>query len=100
MIEKRLCNLSKNEEVLNNIKGFYQNALNKSNFMYSLTYKQFNNTNTKKNRKRNCIYYNPPFCKSVQTKIGKRFLELIDKHFPKDNIYHKIFNRKPIKISY
>ena len=31
MIEKRLCNLSKNEEVLNNIKGFYQNALNKSN---------------------------------------------------------------------
>ena len=100
MIEKRLCKLSKNEEVFSNIKGFYQNALNKSNFKYSLTYKQFNNTNTKRNRKRNCIYYNPPFCKSVQTKIGKHFIELIDKHFPKDNIYHKIFNRNSIKISY
>ena len=32
MIEKRLCKLSKNEEVFSNIKRFYQNALNKSNF--------------------------------------------------------------------
>ena len=45
-------------------------------------------------------HYNPPFCKSVQTKIGKRFLELIDKHFNKDSIYHKIINRNCIKISY
>ena len=29
MIEKRLCELSKNEEVFNNIKGLYQNALKK-----------------------------------------------------------------------
>ena len=28
MIEKRLCKLSKNEEVFNNIKSLYQNALN------------------------------------------------------------------------
>ena len=42
----------------------------------------------------------PPFCKSVQTEIGKRFLELIDKHFNKDSIYHKIINRNCIKISF
>ena len=100
MIEKRLCKLSKNEEVFSNIKAFYQNALNISNFKYSLTYRQFNNTNTKKNRKKNCIYYNLLFCKSAQTKIGKRLLELIDKYFHKDNIYYKIFNTNTIKISY
>ena len=60
-----------------------------------------NNKNWLKNiRKRNCIYYNPPFCKSVKTKIGKLFLDLVDKHFKKDTIYHKIINRNSIKISY
>ena len=35
----------------------------------------------------------PPF-------VGKYFLKLIDKHFKHDNILHKIFNRKTLKISY
>ena len=39
MIAKRLCKLSKNEEVFSNIKGFYQNALNESDFDYILTYR-------------------------------------------------------------
>ena len=70
MIEKRLCKLSKNEEVFNNIKGLYQNALNKSNFKYNLTYKQFNSTNINKIRKRNCIYYNPPFVNLYRPKLA------------------------------
>ena len=49
-IEKRLCKLSKSEEVFNNIKYLYQNALNKTNFNYSLTYKQLNSINIIKNR--------------------------------------------------
>ena len=69
MIEKILCKLSKNKEVFNNIKGLYQNALNKSNFQYNLSYKQFVSTEINKNKKRNCIYHKPPFWKSVQTKI-------------------------------
>ena len=46
--------------------------------------------------------YNPPFSEHVQTSIGKQFLHilLVDKHFPKHNILHKIFNRNTIKVTY
>ena len=42
----------------------------------------------------------PPFCKLANIEVGKYFLRLIDKHFKQDNILHKIFNRKTLKISY
>jgi len=99
MIEKRISGLTKNIESFNNNKHTYQNALNKSNFKYQLKYNPAPNTKTKP-RKRKCIYYNPPYCQSVQTNIGKLFLNLIDKHFKKSNVYYKIFNRKCVKISY
>ena len=53
-----------------------------------------------KNRKRKITWFNPPFCKSVKTNIGKRFLDLIDKHFPIYNKYRKLFNRNNVKVSY
>ena len=37
---------------------------------------------------------------AVTTKIGKKFLELIDTHFPKKNKLHKLLNRQTVKISY
>ena len=101
MIEIRLSKLSKNKDTFDNIKGTYQNALDKSNFIYKLKYRRTDNPNNKKkNRKRKCIFYNPPFCKSVETNIGKLFLALLDKHFNKSSEYHKIINRNCIKISY
>ena len=42
----------------------------------------------------------PTFCKLASINVGKYFLKLIDKHFKHDNILHKIFNRKTLKISY
>ena len=36
----------------------------------------------------------------IGLEIGKEFLKLLDKHFDKNHPYHKIFNRKTIKISY
>ena len=54
----------------------------------------------KKNRKRKVIWFNPPFSKNLKTNIGKEFLKLIDKNFPKDNPLSKIINRKTVKISY
>ena len=38
--------------------------------------------------------------KNVATKIGRCFLNLMDKHFPRDHKFHKIFNRINIKFSY
>ena len=55
---------------------------------------------TRKQRKRNIICFRPPFSKNVATKIGRYFLNLIDKHFSRDHKFHKIFNRKNKKVSY
>ena len=49
---------------------------------------------------RNIIWLNPAFSKKVATKIGRYFLNLIDKDFPRDSKFHKIFNRSSIKVSY
>ena len=46
------------------------------------------------------IQFNPPFSKSVATKIGKTFLRLINKQFPPYRMLHKLFNRNNVKISY
>ena len=51
-------------------------------------------------QKRKIIWFNPPFSKSVKTNIGKIFLQLLSKHFPKNHKIHKIFNRDAVKISY
>ena len=38
--------------------------------------------------------------RNVSTKIGKYFLNLLDKHFPRNHRHHKIFNRNNVKVSY
>ena len=38
--------------------------------------------------------------KNVRSNIARNFLRLIDKHFPKTNKLHKIFNRNTVKVSY
>ena len=59
-----------------------------------------NDENQKRKRKRNIIWFNPPYSKNVKTNIGKTFLQLLSKHFPKDHQMHKIFNKNTIKVSY
>ena len=49
---------------------------------------------------RNISWYNPTFSKNVKTDIAKQFLYLLDKNFGRNHKYHKIFNRKNVKISY
>ena len=46
------------------------------------------------------MYFNPPYSTNVKTNIGKEFLKLITKHFPKNHKYHKLFNRGNLKCSY
>ena len=54
----------------------------------------------KRNRQRNILWFNPPYSKTVKTKMCKLFLQLIKKHFPKEHKFHKIFNRNTLKLSY
>ena len=53
-----------------------------------------------KNRKTKIIWFNPTFCNLVNINVWKYFLKLIDKHFDRNNILHKIFNRKTLKSRY
>ena len=42
-----------------------------------------------KKRKRNIIWLNPPYSMNVKTNIVRKFLQLIDKHFPNITNYIK-----------
>ena len=50
------------------------------------------------NSKRNIIRFKPPFSKNEATKIERYFLNLVDKHFPRDHKFY-IFNRNNIKVT-
>ena len=98
MINKRLNEISCNKEEFEKVKNEYEDALKKSGFDEKLEYKKINKK--KRNRTRKIIWFNPPFDSNVNINVGKLFLNLLDKHFPKDHKYHKLFNRNTIKISY
>ena len=47
-----------------------------------------------KNRGTRIVWFNPPCSCNVVINIGERFLLLLDKYFPKEDKFNKIFNRK------
>ena len=98
MIEKRISDISCNEEEFNKVKNEYNKALSDSGFSHSIQYSE--RTPSRHNRKRNIIWFNPPFNNQVNTNVGKDFLHLVDKHFPLHHKFRKFFNRNTIKISY
>ena len=102
-VNKRLNAISCNKEVFDNAKPTYERALKNSGHAPTLTYNNVQdneNKGTKKQRQRNVLWYNPPYCATLKTNFGKEFLRLIDKNFPINNPLHKILNRKTVKISY
>ena len=60
----------------------------------------YGSQNRRKNRQRNIIWFNPPYSMNVQTNIGREFLNLVSKHFPKKHRYNKIFKKNTVKVSY
>ena len=51
-------------------------------------------------RSRRVTWFNPPYSKNVATRIGQKFLKLMDQHFPAGSKLHKIFNKGTVKVSY
>ena len=98
MISDRISNLSSTAEIYESEKKTYEEALRAVGYSQQL---HFNETkqSKKKNRKRQILWFNPPFSDNVMTNIGSKFLSLIDKHF-KNSPLGKYFNRKTIKVSY
>ena len=75
--------------------------LKNSGYKTKLQYQQPKDNNQNKNsRKRNIIWFNPPYSKSVKTNTGRIFIKLISEHFLPNHKFVKIFNKNPIKLSY
>ena len=98
-INKRLSEISSNEDVFNNAKPPYQEALKKSGYQHELKYEKHEKTN-RRNRTRNITWYNPPYSSNVHSNIGKSFLKTVKEKFPPEHKLHKIFNTNTVKLSY
>ena len=99
-ISKRISTISSDKKIFDEAAPHYNSALKSSGHSETLTYMNENTGRNTRNRQRNIIWFNPPFSKSVQTNIGRTFLHLIDKHFPRSSKLRPIFNRGNLKISY
>ena len=92
MIENRLSKNSSSECEFNKVVQDYNKAIKANGYNHQLTYQEDNPPKTNKTRKRNSIWFNPPFCKTVKTKVGRIYIDLIKKHFNKENPLSKIIN--------
>jgi len=98
MIENRISAISCDETEFNKVKEEYNDALKRSGYDHTIRFAK--NQRPKYRRKRQVIWFNPPYNAKVSTNIGKAFLQLLNKHFPPTHKYHKIFNRNNVKLSY
>ena len=101
-INQRLSSISSNETIFKNAAPQYQEALNKSGYNYTLKFDPSASEpkSKKKSRKRNVLWFNPPYNTTVSTPIGKIFLKIIDECFPPGHPLHPTFNRNNVKVSY
>ena len=69
-------------------------------YKYKLKFNPIEKKNKKNNsRKRDVLWFNPPYSQGVRTNVGAKFLKLIDKHFPKSNPLSKILYRNKVKMA-
>ena len=100
-ISEQLSNNSSSEKIFNALKYESEIALKSSSYHQTkLIFNKTGHRKQKRNRNQNIIWFNPPFSRNVTTNVAKRFLNLLDIHFPKSNKLHKIFNRNTVKVSY
>ena len=103
-VNKRLSNISANEKIFNESVPPFQNALSKSGYSYKMKFEakttRKNVYTSKRNRKRNIIWFNPPWTLNCKTRVAATFLELVKKCFHSNHPLHKIFNRNTLKVSY
>ena len=100
-ISERLSNNSSNEEIINASKYEYETKLKNSGYQQTKSISSKKEQRKQKRiRNRNIIWFSPPFSRNGTTNVAKRFLSLLDIHFPKSNKLHNIFNRNIVKVSY
>ena len=103
---RRSSDISSSKQLFDKAKQHYESALKQGGHDEKLMYTERkkpatrNAQSDRKNRQRKIIWFNPPYSMNVQTNIGREFLNLVSKHFPKNHRYKKIFNKNNVKVSY
>ena len=95
-ISKIMSNISFDKTTFVNATTLYNDELSAGGYKGNLTYqKELPPSNRVKRRK--ITWFNLPYIE--ETNIGKTSLKLTDKHFPKTNKLHKIFNGNNVRVS-
>ena len=102
MIGKRISSISYSKEVFDSEAAVYNTALKNSGYLESIRYSSPTAASSRKSRKRRreVLWFNPPWNSAVATNVAAKFLRLVDKHFNKESPLHRYFNRHTIKVSY
>ena len=102
-ISRRLTDISHDVHVFREAVPLYNNTLRESGYMEDVEYvegrKNIEPVLMRK-RARKVTWFNPPYSKNVITRVGQKFLKLIDKHFPVGSKLRKVFNRNTVMVSY
>ena len=98
-VAKRLSTNSSSKEAFDNHSQHFQDAMKAAGYNTPLSYIE-DEKKTSRNRKRNVMYFNPPWSSNVSTNIGGLFLKLVRKHFSKGSPLYHLFNTKKLKVSY
>ena len=102
-VNRRLENISSSKKEFDEEKHLFQEALDRAGYRHELTYREENSSDrglSRRTRRRNVIWFNPPYSANIKTKIGKEFFKILRKHFPKGSKYYKLFNQNTVKLSY
>ena len=66
---------------------------------YTPIQNQDENNRRPEQKNRKIIWFNPLYSLNVKTNVGKLFLKLLYRHFPRAHKFHKVFNRNKVKTS-
>ena len=97
MIGKRISEIFCDKHEFEKAKLDYNKGLENSGLSEKTKYHK--QGPVKRVRTRKVIWFNTPYSGDVKTNLGKIFMKLIVKHFPKYHRYHKIFNKNVIQLS-
>ena len=99
MVGRRISDLSSSEEIFKQAAPIYNQALRNSGFNEEIKFSKRDN-NRKGNRSRRIIFFHPPWSDQIKSNVGKCFLQLLDKHFPRGSELFHYFSRQKVKVSY
>ncbi len=85
-------------------KRLYLSALESSGYRANIEYKEEESSAPRQKRRRpryrETFWFNPPYNLKVRTPIGREFLKILEKNFPRGNKWYEFFNKHTVKLSY